>query len=100
MNRLLQTAAVLLLTTAVVWGLALLAVRRDRPVTVWTPAAALPAPEAPTAEIVSDIWLSHGVRLTSEDVDVWRALSLLSGNPEQALNTVTDYRRAAESLRK
>lgn len=53
----------------------------------------LPA-RPPAAELMAAAEVGLGVRLTSEDVDAWRAMTAQGVAPEQALRTVTAYRNA------
>lgn len=55
--------------------------------------------DSPTAEVCATAQVMFGVRLTAEDVAVWKAL-VARGHPSaQALRTVVDYRRALEGSR-
>lgn len=56
-------------------------------------AATLPA-QPPAAELMAAAEVGLGVRLTPEDADAWRAMTAQGVAPEQALRTVTTYRRA------
>lgn len=74
------------------WGAAQMA--PPRPPDVYARTAAALAERPPVAELMATVETELGVRLTPEDADAWRVMTALGISQEQALRTVTDYRKA------
>lgn len=92
MKALLTVATLALLLAEIAWALAWWIPSADRR-RLAAVAAKLPA-DAPAAEICAEVDLALHVRLTAEDVRVFRALCARGEAPAEALQTVLTYRRA------